>query len=286
MSTPRELALDDAVHSRTVESSRGAFATLQCLSTRSGLPRGNALLVPGFTGSKEDFAALLPLLAELGWAVATYDQRGQYETPGGVDDSYTLDAFALDLAAVADAMFGTAEQVHLVGHSFGGLVASTAAVREPTRWASLTLVCSGPGGLPPGGGREEALAAAAAIPRDGLEASYRRKLERDMARGFPAPPPAIETFLHRRFLSTAPESLAAMAGLLADAPDLTDALAALDLPITVIRGADDDAWPHDIQDAFAAALGTHVEVIADSAHSPAVEQPERTRDALARAWLL
>ncbi|MGI8699752.1 MAG: alpha/beta fold hydrolase [Nocardioidaceae bacterium] len=285
MSTPRELTLDPAVRCRTADTARGTFAALVCEPSSSGLAKGSALLIPGFTGSKEDFAALLPLLAAVGWAVATYDQRGQYESAGRADDDYTLAGYAADASAVTDTLLGTSEQVHIVGHSFGGLVAATAVVAQPARWASLTVMCSGPGGLPAGASREEALAAADAIPRDGLEACYRTKLARDAAHGRPEPAPDIAAFLRRRFLTNTPASLAAIARLLADAPDRTADLACLDVPIRVLRGADDDAWPHAVQDAFATAVGTRVEVIAGAAHSPAVEQPEATRDALVRGWL-
>ena len=36
---------------------------------------------------------------------------------------------------------------HLLGHSFGGLVAQTAAVDNTPAWRSLSLLCSGPGAL-------------------------------------------------------------------------------------------------------------------------------------------
>src|SRR5690349_6716167 len=118
MSTVEGLSAVDVMRPRQVTTSRGEFAVLECLPVRMALPHGNVLLIPGFTGSKEDFADVLPLLADVGWAVVAYDQRGQYETPGRSDDDYSLDGFAADAAAVADAMFGTSEQVHLVGHSF------------------------------------------------------------------------------------------------------------------------------------------------------------------------
>ena len=59
------------------------------LDPDEGEPHGTALLVPGFTGSKEDFISVLPLLAADGWRVVTYDQRGQYES-AGTPEPYTL----------------------------------------------------------------------------------------------------------------------------------------------------------------------------------------------------
>ncbi len=284
MSGSPEPRLDASIRTARTNTARGDFATLVCVPTNRPVAHGNALLVPGFTGSKEDFAALLPRLAEAGWSAATYDQRGQYETVGEPADDYTLDGFAADAEAVSYALFGDVERVHLVGHSFGGLVAGHAAVRDPSRWASLTLICSGPGGLPEGVVRDEALFVADAIPHDGLESVYRARQQRDASRGFEPSPPDRGAFDHQRFLASFPPSLTAMARLLADAPDRTEDLVALDLPVALVRGAD-DTWPHDVQDALAAALGTRVEVVESAAHSPAAEQPEATRDALVRSWL-
>ncbi len=284
MSTPRHLTVERSVVRADTETDRGRFAVWTCEPLNRPLPHGRVVLVPGFTGSKEDFGALLPLLAESGWSALTYDQRGQYESPAAASDDLTLDGFAADLVAVIDAVFGADERVHLVGHSFGGLVARSAVLAEPKRWASLTLLCSGPGAFS-GAERDQLRRAADLILADGLEAAYHASRQRNRDRGLPEPPPDIEQFLHERFVTNSPASLASMARLIAEAPDVTAELAALDLGVAVMRGEHDDAWPHDVQSTMAEQLGTAVVVIADAAHSPAVEQPEETRDALARVFL-
>jgi pimeloyl-ACP methyl ester carboxylesterase len=164
------------------------------------------------------------------------------------------------------------------------LVAREATLASPHAWASLTLLCSGPAGFD-SDDRVELLEAAEAIRRDGLEATYVAKRERDRRRGAPEPPPEIEQFLHKRFLANSPESLAAIAATLATAPDRTGELARLDLPVAVMRGQDDDGWPHAVQADMAMRLGTKEVVVAGAAHSPAVEAPEPTRDALVRVFL-
>jgi pimeloyl-ACP methyl ester carboxylesterase len=278
------LDLDDAVRRGEVRTERGTFATLRCEPQGRALPRGQVLFIPGFTGSKEDFGALLPMLAVAGWSAAAYDQRGQYETAADPGDDFSLSGLAADAATVADAVFGSAEPVHLVGHSFGGLVASTAALEIPDAWASLTLMCSGPGGFD-GAVRRDLLEVADMVGTVGMEGIWARGVERDRANGLPPVPPQIEEFLHRRLLAHSPDALAAMARLLAETPDLTGRLASLDLPISVLRGERDDAWAHALQDELAQAVGTKCIVIDDAAHSPAVEQPEETRDALVRIWM-
>ncbi len=288
MSTPRALNLDPSVRRLDTETDRGTFAALVSMSTDSALPRGSALLIPGFTGSKEDFAPLLPLLSRVGWNAASYDQRGQFESTAGPAPDFSLAGFAADAAAVSTATFGADEQVHVVGHSFGGLVAATAAIKRPERWASLTLMCSGPVGFGSGFGaqtRQDLLEAADSVLEAGLEAVYQMNAERDRRNGVAADPDDVEDFMHRRFVSNSAPGLAAIARLLVDTSDLTSALADLDLPVAVVRGESDDAWPHAVQDRLASALGTRVVVVPDAAHSPAVEQPEATRDALARIWL-
>ena len=295
MSTPRSLRIPEAVRRRDVQTSRGTFATWTCdpdhlASSDGSAPKddhqravGRALLVPGFTGSKEDFAPLLPLLAERGWRTATYDQRGQYETPAAPDDDFSLAGLAADLLAVATEALGIDERIQLVGHSFGGLVARAAVLAAPERWASLTLLCSGPGGFD-GPAREELYAAAHSVLNSGLEVTYATKRARDRDRGQPDPPPEIEAFLRKRFLANSPASLAAMARTLAESADDTNELADLAMPVGVVRGADDDAWPHSVQDDMADALGSKVVVIPAAAHSPAVENPAGTRDALLQVW--
>lgn len=284
MTTLRTLTLPSNVARTDVETDRGTFAALTSRPHDSSLPRGNVVLIPGFTGSKEDFAALLPLLAEAGWGAASYDQRGQYESAATSGADYSMAGFAADARSVTAGLFGTSERVHLVGHSFGGLVGASAAVTYPDAWASLTLLCSGPGGFD-GEKRADLLTAVQTLRSGGLEQAYQLKVEPDRERGQPVPVPQIEAWLHQRFLANSSDSLAAIARHLADAPDPTPQLVSLDLPVRVVRGERDDAWSHEAQDRLAAALGTRVVVIDGAGHSPAVEQPESTRDALVRIWL-
>ena len=229
---------------------------------------------------------MLPLLADAGWAAATYDQRGQFETVAADDDDLSLSGLAADAITLVHATFGSDEQVHLVGHSFGGLVAAEAAIGQPEVWASLTLMCSGPGQI-----AGERLQVSRQFLTDldalGPEGAYAETLRRERSR-LASPevvPPEVQAFLRERFLRNSVRALQIFADHLATTPDRTAELAGLPLPVAVLRGEDDDAWDHEVQDRLANALGSKVIVIADAAHSPAVEQPEQTRDALVRIWL-
>ena len=59
MSTPTSLELPDGVRPTTVRTSRGSFAALEAVPVSGVCEREPALLVPGYTGSKEDFLAVL-----------------------------------------------------------------------------------------------------------------------------------------------------------------------------------------------------------------------------------
>lgn len=72
-----------------------------------------------------------------------YDQRGlgQSDKPDG---PYSMADYADDAAAVLDELDWA--KAHVVGVSFGGMVAQTLAVRHPGRIERLVLCCTSPGG--------------------------------------------------------------------------------------------------------------------------------------------
>lgn len=83
--------------------------------------------------------------------VITYDLRGHGRSdrpPTG----YGIADHAADLIALIDAL-GITRPVHLVAFSYGGAVATTAAIRHPERMASVTLL----DGVVPVAGWEKAL---------------------------------------------------------------------------------------------------------------------------------
>jgi pimeloyl-ACP methyl ester carboxylesterase len=228
------------------------------------------LLVPGFTGSKEDFLALLPLLARAGWDAVTYDQLGQYESPHSLDEAdYALPLLATDLLDIAGTLAGP---IHVVGHSFGGLVVATAVGTQPQMFASVTILACGLGPL------SEPLASSLApfllIP-DGTPS--REVWEIRLAAQGPLDPdlsPEIATFVQEKFIASPLAAMKAKLRILLTGADLTAAVAAAELPTFVATGEQDDYWALERQAAVATALGTSLHLLPGCGHSPNVDDPE------------
>jgi pimeloyl-ACP methyl ester carboxylesterase len=277
------------------------------------------VLVPGYTGSKEDFIAILDLLADRSRQVVAIDMRGQFETEGAREPGgYAAAALGADILAV---MNETGAR-HLVGHSYGGLIGREAVLGEPDAgFASFTLMSSGPAALTgprahelramlaalgaeetPGGPApsdaapgdrassdgeppkvaERSEVAEMAAFRAGIADIWRVHLEPQVvAAGVPAP---IVAFLGRRMLANDPAGLVLMARHMLAAPDRTAELARVDLPMLVIYGEDDNAWSPAAQEAMAQRLGARRLCIPAAVHSPAVEAPATTASALTQFW--
>jgi pimeloyl-ACP methyl ester carboxylesterase len=285
-----------------IQTSRGWFAALEALPVPGVCERETALLIPGYTGSKEDFLALLDQLAAAGRRVVAIDMRGQYQTPGpdhhgysGKVDGYAPSALGADIAAIAVAT-GTR---HVLGHSYGGLVAREALLDHlaGNDIESLTLMSSGPAALT--GPRADELRAmlgalgvldALGVP-DGagipgtlpIAELWESYLEpQEVAAGTPA---AIVAFLRERMLSNDPDALIWMARHLLTAPDRTDELARVsDLPVLVVYGENDNSWSPAAQEEMALRLGARRICIPGAVHSPNVEAPATTASALTEFW--
>jgi pimeloyl-ACP methyl ester carboxylesterase len=263
---------------RTIDTDRGPIAALRA-GPADGMP---VLLVPGVTGSKEDVGPLLDPLAATGLHPVAIDLPGQFESAGPDDPgAYSTDELGAWVRAVATTL---GERVHLVGHSFGGLVGRAAVLAGPALFASFVLMDSGPAAL--AGPRAERIALLAPhLPSLGVAGVYQASEAAAASEpGYVPPPPDLAAFLEKRFLAGSAAMLQGMGDALLAEPDRVAELAAIGLPLLVIYGAADDAWPPAVQAEMAARLGAPVVVVPDAAHSPAVENPPVTAAALLEFW--
>jgi pimeloyl-ACP methyl ester carboxylesterase len=249
---------------------------------QAGDPSGPpVLLLPGWTGSKEDFGPILQPLADAGFWVTAVDQRGQFRSPFRPDGDYSLAALGDDVRLAAAAL---GDRVHLLGHSFGGLVARAAVLRDPSRFRSLVLMDSGPARIDDG--RQERLDLMRPVLHQyGPAAVYdaMQMLEATQP-GYTPPSEDERRFMRERFLASDPRQLLGLAEAALAEPDRVDELAATKLPVFVLCGQDDDVWSAGIQADMARRLGAAYLALPGAAHSPAVEDPAATARALRDFW--
>ena len=274
MSTPRTLVLPESVQPTTIRTDRGEFAALSAVPD-VGTPLGTVLLVPGWTGSKEDFTPLVAELASYGWRAFAVDQRGQYQTPGPDDPAaYTLDELGRDVVALSKELGGYSQ---LVGHSLGGLVAQAAVIADPSVFSTVTLLCSGPRGFTDTETRNRLELLAYGLENLPIEQVYELKLQHDSSQpGWVAPAADVKEFLRTRFIANNPTGLAQFSRRLVDAEDRIDKVERSGVRAQVLYGDADDGWTPAVQDDMALRLGIRAQAIADSGHSPAIEQPAAT----------
>ena len=295
MSTPRSIDLPQGANRVTLHTARGEFAAVETMPATGVCERHPALLVPGFTGSKEDFLPILRQLAAPGRRVVAVDLRGQYETPGtGNRDSYQLAEQGADIGAIAACLAGregtdAPPGLHLLGHSFGGLAARETVLAKTAGICSLTLMSSGPGKLtgPAAGVLSAVLEPLRGLAGKQLAAQLRRLWELQLAQQAAADgtPQDIIEFLGRRMLRSNADGLAAAAEQLLSCPDRTDELAAVaHLPVLVLYGEYEDKWETPVQEQMAERLAAQRVCIPGATHSPAVEAPETTASALNAFW--
>jgi len=254
----------------------GPLAALDADPTRDGDPAaGTVVLLPGYTGSKEDFAPILDPLRSNGFRALAVDLPGQYES-AGPDDENAYGPLALGRVC-ADVVAGLAADGPLVllGHSFGGLVARGAALHGAPL-AGLILLCSGPAAFRSGERLESLRSGEPIIRAQGKVVVYDSTVAVGRAARKPVPAD-VAALLRRRFVESNQAGLLGMGTALQTEPDRVEdlhrQLTSSGTPVAVIAGAQDDAWPLVDQQQMAARLGTDLVLVDDAAHSPAVENP-------------
>ncbi len=217
------------------------------------------VLVPGVTGSKEDFILMMPLLARAGYRVESFDMAGQYESGEAGPENlvpprrhYDHDLFVNDLVSVLEA--GSAP-VHVLGYSFAGTVSQIAFARRPELFASLTLKRLGPiTGVTTGG-------VGAALMIWGVKNNFTKV------------PPGRLAFVRHRFAYTRRQSVRDIITLMKKSPDLRDTLRDAPIPKLVAVG-EHDLWPLSLHRELAESIGAQLAVYV-TGHSPCETAPHQ-----------
>jgi len=256
-----EAAVDaEAVMPRELEAA-GLRLRYLALGDGDSVP---VLLLHGFGADLNTWMFTQPALADGRQVIAL-------DLPGHGGSGKQLDrADAESLAAIVEHALNALgiERLHLVGHSMGGGIAISFAVREPERVATLTLISSaalGPeinaafiDGFVRAARRREAIEALNLLVHDPALVS------RTM----------IEDVLRYKRLDGAPEALAAFAEEWfpggRQRAVLGDAVAVLKLPVQIIWGREDRIIPVAHAEALASRVPVHI--LEQTGHLPHMEK--------------
>jgi pimeloyl-ACP methyl ester carboxylesterase len=224
------------------------------------------LMVPGYTGSKEDFIPLLDPVSDAGYQAIAIDLPGQMDSPGPCDESAYLPAvLGAGLAELIGKLAADGRPVLVVGHSFGGLVARR-AILAGAPVAGLTLLCSGPGEIPQGTRRQVLELGDPLLRQHGLDVGWQAQetLNRDNPR-WNALPETHRGFLKERFHRNNVAALLGMARGLRTEPDLVADLSrklrSTSTGVLVACGMGDETWPPAVQRDMADRLEADFAVI-------------------------
>ncbi|WP_201390221.1 alpha/beta fold hydrolase [Ktedonobacter sp. SOSP1-85] len=240
------------------------------------------IMAHGGPGLSHRYMLGLEQLAGPQLTVVNYDQRGtgQSVSPQKLDiDKFTPEIYAQDLEAVRQAV-ASEKKVHILGHSWGGMVAMQYALQYPEHIRSLQLINSVPptvAGLQAGfqhfNARVQALQHKGIIPTklstDGLE-----KLQQILpVYVAPADPPLDLPALAATFDRTPEVGEKTWEAL--GAFDLREQVGKLQLPLQILFGEDDPfgrAWADETRDAFTEAT-IHFQVFSHCGHFGWLERP-------------
>lgn len=271
----------------------GAIAALRAPAVGDDALRTTALLVPGYTGSKEDFAPIIDPIADAGFEVLAIDLPGQQDSPGPDDEAlYRPGPLGSVLADLIGKIAADGRRVLLLGHSYGGLV-TRAAVFAGAPLAGLTLMSTGPSELPAGDRRTVLDVGEHVLAEQGVEGIQKlNELRSAQNPAWVALPQELKDFYRNRFLASPAAAMLGMGNGLRSEPDqvakLSRALRSSGTPCLVVCGDADDAWSPAAQRDMAERLDADFAVLPGVMHSPNTEAPHDLVATLLptwRAWL-
>ena len=265
-------AIDWAVAPEGTRAYRFAAPSGELAAWDLGDPEGErVVMVPGITGSKEDFALLAPILAGQGYFVQSYDLPGQYESadagPAGAE-GWSYELFVDDMIAFLEA---GSTPAHLLGFSFAGIVAQLVTVQRPELVRSLTLLAT-----PPLTGQVfRGIRTLGWLTRLPFFTKHRfgGVMIWNVRTNFSKVTPERLAFANARLDHTRRESVDGIVGLMMTTPNLYQPLRDSAVPKLVVAG-EHDLWRVKLYRRFAKRIGAAVAIYA-TGHSPCETTPHQ-----------
>ncbi|VVJ22385.1 Uncharacterised protein [Amycolatopsis camponoti] len=232
------------------------------------------LLIHGSASSARSWDALLPLLTGT-HRVVRIDLLGHGRSAKPDDAAYDVPEQARRAGEALDRL-GAGHAV-VVGHSSGGLVATALAERRPALVTALVLVDTGPS-------LDTYIGPQVAFDAEQWARLTDEQIRQAMASAFgrpghEAPAPLVDDVRGMTFTSFTATQRGAVEYLARQA--IPDRLRALGTPVLVLFGEDDRRWrPSSSLAAYRAVPGARVVPLPGVGHSPMLEDPPRTAEAL------
>jgi proline-specific peptidase len=251
------------------------------------------LLLHGGPGAAHDYLEALEAMAATGRRVIFYDQLGCGNSglPEPAPDLWTVKLYVEEIDVVR--RFLGLDRVHLLGHSWGGMLAMEYALVQPAGLASLTIASS-PASMPQwvaeANGLRSALPpdvqqtlveheAAGSTDSSAYEEAVMVYYRRHLCRTDPWPDGVLRTFAK---LQQNPEVYNTMngpsefhvVGTLRDW-SVVDRLGEIDVPTLVTSGRYDEATPVIAETVHQGIAGSEWVIFEQSAHCAHAEETER-----------
>ncbi|GAA0966098.1 alpha/beta hydrolase [Acrocarpospora macrocephala] len=220
------------------------------------------ILVHGGESDRGQFDALRPFLGP-GIRAISYDQRDTGDTVNS-DEPYTIADLGADLAGLVESL--GLDKAHVLGTSFGGMVAMHAALDHPERIQSVALVATTPNRSFTGPALDRMLE---------LEPAARRAFMLDVLispQGQAENPALVDRA--RSVLTPRSDEQNTRRNNAVAAHDCLDRLAGLQMPALVVQGTDDPLIRADAAEEMAKRIpDARLELINGGRHGIATEFP-------------
>ncbi len=206
------------------------------------------------------------------------DLRGHGMTDP-TEPPYSMGLFADDCAALLDHL-GIFGPVVVGGLSMGGYVAFEFCRKYPDKVAGLILAATRSGADSDEVKEARDKAAGVAIA-EGTGPIAEGMLPKLLAPDNYKDQPDLVDYVREMMMETSPDGVVGALAAMRDRPDSTPDLSALDVPVLILHGAEDQLIPVAEAETMATALpSAKLVVVPGAGHLPNLEQPEIFNDAV------
>jgi len=248
-----------------------------CMSYEDSSDRVPVLLIHGYPLSNMLWDMQMVDLVDIARLIAP-DLRGHGMTDP-TEPPYSMGLFAEDCADLLEQL-GIEGPVVIGGLSMGGYIAFEFCRRYPERVAGLILAATRAGADSPEAKEARDQATGVAIA-EGTAAIVEGMLPKLLAPDNYETQPELVEYVRDMMLETSEDGVVGALTAMRDRPDSTPDLPALDIPVLILHGAEDQLIPLAEAEAMQAALPkAKLVVVPGAGHLPNLEQPEIFNDAV------